>query len=126
MPGCFAGVNFTGFQRTPGSFRDSRSAQTRAPSSHGAPYQTNGFSVPPATERMVPSSAPRPGYATAAASDRMLGDGLIHGSPVSSKYIDLFHPSIFTTSSLQPILNSELYSRASSPSVRPWRVGSPK
>ena len=53
----------------------------------------------------------------------MFGDGITHGSPVSSKYIDRRQPSIGTTSSAAPMPKCSLNSRASSPIVMPCRIG---
>ncbi len=53
----------------------------------------------------------------------MFGDGLIHASPVSSNHASRTQRSAGTTVRSAPILRSSLNSRASSPIVRPWRIG---
>ena len=53
----------------------------------------------------------------------MLGDGLIQGSPVQSNQASRVQPRIATTARSAPSVRSPLNSRASSPSVRPWRIG---
>ena len=57
------------------------------------------------------------------ASARMLGDGGIHGSPVSGNNIARFQPFIGTTVSSAPIRSSALNSCANSPMVNPCRNG---
>ena len=54
---------------------------------------------------------------------RMFGDGLIHGSAVSSNQSSRRQFFIATTVRSAPILFSALNSFASSPSVIPWRIG---
>jgi hypothetical protein len=52
-----------------------------------------------------------------------LGDGFVHGSPVSSIHCDRRHPSAGITMSCAPIPNFSLNNLASSPTVIPWRAG---
>ena len=51
------------------------------------------------------------------------GDGMTHGSPVSSKYIERRQPSSGTTSRRAPMPKASLKRRASSPIVMPCRIG---
>ena len=53
----------------------------------------------------------------------MFGDGLIHGRPVSSNHSSRRQFCIATTVRSAPIFFSPLNSLASSPIVRPWRIG---
>ena len=59
----------------------------------------------------------------AVSSVGMLGDGMTHGSDVSSWNIVRVQPSIVTTCRSAPIAKCSLNSLASSPTVIPWRIG---
>jgi hypothetical protein len=52
----------------------------------------------------------------------MFGDGSTHGSPSPRNGVRL-HPAIVTTSRSAPMAKCSLKSRASSPIVMPWRIG---
>ena len=54
---------------------------------------------------------------------RMLGDGLIDVSPVSSNQYPRFQFSSAITVRSALILRSSLYNLAISPIVMPWRIG---
>ena len=62
---------------------------------------------------------PIPGYSAAAFMLRIFGDGLIHGSVVSSNHSSRRQFLIATTVRSAPMWFSALNSLASSPSVRP-------
>ena len=79
---------------------------------------SKGVSVPRPTDSVL-SSRPTPGYRSASVKLRMLGDGLVHGSPVwsSHKSRRQFCSGITVRSALE--FRSALNILANSPMVMP-------
>ena len=72
---------------------------SRPPSIQGAPTRVKGSVVPRPSETLVPAKRQVPLYSEREVSVGRFGLGGVKNSPVSSKYISLFQPSMGTTCS---------------------------
>src|SRR5208283_1833305 len=91
------GVNQISRNFTPGSLSAFNAFASVNPSIHGAPKISNGRVVPRPSDKSVPSSMTCPGYTVAESSVGRFGDGMTHGSDVSSNHSPRVQFSIGTT-----------------------------